>query len=157
MALNCFEPDWSISAIDESERRVGAHQLDPYRVADVEAFEAADDATFDGRMRNAHPGAFRRCAGYDGVELRADSVLEQQRLRRLLDLALDLRCVVLLLRGDRTGRRSEPSEIATDRRTPSTPSPDPPPAARAASRARLGLATPPTDGKLGSLAHLTDA
>ena len=69
-------------------------------------FGAAHELAFDRRVEDAHPGALRRGAGDDAVEVLADAGGEQQRGGGLAHLALDLVRRVLLL-GAVRGERAE--------------------------------------------------
>jgi hypothetical protein len=84
--------------IDEAALDVGAEELHPHALADVEAVLAAHDPALDGRAEHPHPGPLRGGAGHDAVEALALARREQHRRGRLLDLPLDLGRVILLLR-----------------------------------------------------------
>ena len=87
----------TVAKVDESARDVGPDELYAHPVTDIEALESADDPAFGRRAGDAHPRSLLRCAGHDGIEPRADARGEEQRRRRLHDLPLHLRRVVLLV------------------------------------------------------------
>src|SRR5436190_8665276 len=100
--------------VDEPALDVGADELHPHAVADVETLGALLELALDRRLEQPHPGALLGSAGDDAVELLPDALFEEQRRRRLAHLALDLGGVVFLVGavpgqlaelGERVGRR----------------------------------------------------
>jgi len=58
--------------VDISALHVRADQLHPEPLADVHAFKAAHQFSFDGRMQQTNPSAFVRSAGNNAIETLAD-------------------------------------------------------------------------------------
>src|ERR1700730_16841561 len=76
---------------------VGVDEFDSHVIADIEPLRSAHDLPFNAGLPDADAGALLGRAGHDRIELRSDPGGQQKRGRRLLDLPLDLRRVVLLL------------------------------------------------------------
>src|SRR5438034_8021094 len=76
--------------VDEAALDVDGLQRHRHRIADVQAVESTDQPALDGRPPDPYPGALGRGAGDERVEGLADPMLQDQRGRRLPDLALHL-------------------------------------------------------------------
>src|SRR5262245_14672784 len=87
--------------VDETAFWIDVNELDAHAIADVESSCTFDDFAFGNRLADPDPRAFLGRAGHDAVELLADAIDEQECRRRLADLTLDLRGVLLLRRAVR--------------------------------------------------------
>src|SRR4249920_1015852 len=75
--------------VDEPSFGVGLHETDPEPIADVESLEASLEFAFDGRAKQADPGALLRGTCHNGVELLTDSIGKPERRGRLANAAFD--------------------------------------------------------------------
>src|SRR6266849_8668621 len=84
--------------VDEAAVDVDAYEFHVRALADIQPFLTVNDLAFDWRLENAHPGAFLRCTGDDGVEALTDARRKEARRGGFAHLALDLVRRILLRR-----------------------------------------------------------